>query len=47
MEVRRLAQLTVRLIGLDRPTSSIRLLQTDITFEDRLRIKGRSSHATN
>ena len=33
--------------SLDRPTRSIRLLQTDRTFEDRFRDKRRSSHATN
>ena len=34
-------------ISLDRPTRSIRLLQTDRTSEDRLWDKRRSSHATN
>ena len=34
-------------MSLDRPTRSIRLLQTDRTFEDRLREKRRSSYATN
>ena len=32
---------------LDHPTRSIRLLQTDGAFEDRLREKRRSSYATN
>ena len=35
------------LMGLDRPTRSARLLQTDRTSEDRLQDKRRSSHATN
>ena len=34
-------------MSLDRPTRFIRLLQTDRTFEDRLRAKRRSSHSTN
>ena len=35
------------LMSLDRPTRSIRLLQTDRMSEDRLRDKRRSSYATN
>ena len=34
-------------MSLDRPTRSIRLLQTDKTSEDRLRDKRRSSYAMN
>ena len=34
-------------MSLYRPTRSIRLFQTDKTFEDRLRDKRRSSHAAN
>ena len=34
-------------MSLDRPTRSIRLLQTDRTSEDRLQDKHWSSHATN
>ena len=46
MKISTSGSVTVVLMNLDRPTRSIRLLQTDRTSEDRLRDKRRSSHAT-